>query len=112
MNHTSGPWTVRETANSIFIRSDSELVTICEMMKSDIGDDPEALAAARSDAKLLAAGPDLLAVVERLLAEPHGCPFCDSGELRKRVDGREQFHDEQCAWRMASDALAKLEVAK
>lgn len=46
----------------------------------------------------------LAAALERLLAEPHGCRFCDSGTLRR--PGRE--HDRECGYAMARRALQGL----
>ena len=38
-----------------------------------------------------------------LLAEPFGCPFCDSGELRNRA----KDHNESCGYWMAAVALGE-----
>jgi hypothetical protein len=51
----------------------------------------------------------LVAALRALLAEPYGCPFCDCGKLRKRVDGREPFHADDCAYLIARAALSKAE---
>lgn len=41
------------------------------------------------------------AVIRTLLADPHGCPFCDSGKLRSPNKG----HDPGCGFRMANELL-------
>ena len=43
--------------------------------------------------------------LRRLLREPYGCPFCDSGKLR-RPNNPEKGHDEDCGFAMATQALA------
>lgn len=39
--------------------------------------------------------------LEAILADPYGCPFCDSGKLRGTKP-----HDANCGFKMAQDALA------
>lgn len=45
----------------------------------------------------------LRAALERILAEPYGCSFCDSGKLRNPV----KPHEEDCGFAMAAAALAR-----
>ena len=40
---------------------------------------------------------DLKAALDAILAEPHGCVFCDSGKLRNP----EKDHDPTCGFAMA-----------
>lgn len=49
---------------------------------------------------------ELRKVTADLLANPHGCPFCDSGKLRKRVDGGPPFHADDCPFHCAANLLA------
>jgi len=42
----------------------------------------------------------------RVLEEPYGCPFCDMGVLRKRVDGDTPRHADSCPFALARAALA------
>jgi len=51
----------------------------------------------------MAGAPELVAAAKRLLEDPHGCPFCDSGKLRNP----EKSHTANCAFAMTRAALAK-----
>ena len=54
----------------------------------------------------LRAERDLLrAAGETILHDPYGCPYCDSGVLRKRVDGAEPFHADDCGWKLLRAAV-------
>ena len=46
----------------------------------------------------------LVAALQELLLEPHGCPFCDSGTLRNPAKG----HTHECGFEMARKALAQV----
>ena len=59
-----------------------------------------------NDTHLIAAAPDLYEALEVILEEPHGCPFCDSGVLRKPNDP-DKSHTENCGYHLAAQALTK-----
>jgi hypothetical protein len=65
--HTKGPWTVRQTTRAIQVRKECEFLTVAEMDLREVGDHPEALAAAWADAYLISAAPDLLTACEQIL---------------------------------------------
>jgi hypothetical protein len=44
---------------------------------------------------------ELKDVIRTFLKEPYGCPFCDSGILRK-PNNPEKDHDDTCAFKMAA----------
>ncbi len=48
--------------------------------------------------------PLVEAALRRILDEPHGCRFCDSGKLRNPLGG----HDDDCGYEMATFALSGL----
>jgi hypothetical protein len=48
----------------------------------------------------------------RIVAHPHGCAFCDSGVLRKRVDGAPPFHADNCAFHIARQLIDPLPTWK
>ncbi len=50
---------------------------------------------------------ELAAACKNLLSNPHGCPFCDSGVLRKRVDGKSPFHTDDCPFFCVAALLEK-----
>lgn len=50
---------------------------------------------------------ELRAILECLLKDPYGCPFCDSGKLRIRVDGSYPVHRPDCPWLRAERALGR-----
>ena len=50
---------------------------------------------------------DVAEALERLLANPYGCRFCDAGVLRKF-----QPHDDNCEWEQAREALARLKESQ
>lgn len=54
-------------------------------------------------AALLNAFPALVEASKRVLAEPYGCRFCDSGKLRNPTKG----HDDDCGFLMLRGALQK-----
>lgn len=54
---------------------------------------------------LIASAPDLYHALKAIMAEPHGCRFCDYGKLRRPESG----HDSWCQWQAAHAALAKAE---
>jgi hypothetical protein len=64
----------------------------------------DAVSAQRDAAQAEAA--KLKEAARAILHDPYGCPFCDSGVLRKRVDGSEARHDENCGWALLSAALS------
>jgi hypothetical protein len=110
--HTPGPWTNDDGSISageggfavanVYSSEDFPCLDDCDEARlAEI--DVECAA----NARLIAAAPDIGAALERLLSEPYGCGFCDSGKLRKRVDGGEPFHADDCGYPMASAALVK-----
>lgn len=44
------------------------------------------------------------AALRAILADPYGCPFCDSGKLRNPT----KEHDEACGYCLAAEALNPL----
>jgi hypothetical protein len=50
---------------------------------------------------------ELAAAIWEILNNPGGCAFCDSGSLRRRVDGREAFHADDCPFMKASELLTR-----
>jgi hypothetical protein len=58
-----------------------------------------------ADDHVRGAAPDLLAALRFILAEPYGCPFCDSGKLRDPEKG----HADNCGYASARYAIAKAE---
>jgi hypothetical protein len=52
---------------------------------------------------------ELLHALELILAEPHGCPFCDSGKLRKPMNPA-KGHTADCGFDAAQRVVAKLGV--
>lgn len=54
---------------------------------------------------LIVATPDMRTALLAILADPHGCPFCDSGKLRNPNKG----HTDECGFALAQAALAKAE---
>jgi hypothetical protein len=87
--HTPGPWTVKENDKCIYIRSEKQFITVCEMRKCDIGETPKAMEEARADGRLLAAAPDLLEACKAVLGAmelgyiasgvPHSAPYSIPG---------------------------------
>jgi len=56
-------------------------------------------------ARLIAAAPALLEALKLILAEPHGCPMCDSGTLRNP----DKQHWESCGFARAVAVVAQAE---
>ncbi len=53
---------------------------------------------------------ELKAALRALLANPYGCPFCDSGKLR--TEGvPEKDHNDDCGYVLARAALAEERIA-
>lgn len=103
--HTPGPWTVRpgvcrndhpDTSADVHGR-DGQFVADCGCHEQ-----------ATANACLIAAAPELLAAVQVILEEPHGCPFCDSGRLRT-PNNPAKSHTENCGFYLAERAIAKAE---
>lgn len=46
---------------------------------------------------------ELIEVIKRLLAEPYGCPMCDSGKLRNP----EKQHWDDCPYLLAEKAISQ-----
>lgn len=46
------------------------------------------------------------AALRAIIADPYGCPFCDSGKLRNPAKG----HDSDCGFALADAVLTKTEA--
>lgn len=86
--HTPGPWdSYTENGKTTCINGDPQFGTIvCEMVNSE------------ADARLIAAAPDMLALIRDVAAKDHGhtmsnpkslCLFCHARALLARIDGEE-----------------------
>jgi hypothetical protein len=96
--HTPGPW---QTVTPMHGHPTEYL---CVQLGAD--EKYSTLEMLPADAKLVAAAPDLLYALELILAEPFGCPFCDSGKLRKPKDPA-KGHTDDCGFDVARRAIAK-----
>ena len=54
-----------------------------------------------SEAELL--NREMKAALQAILADPYGCPFCDSGQLRNPERG----HRPECGYRMAKRVMGE-----
>jgi hypothetical protein len=73
--HTPGPWTVKDAGRAVCIRAEADHLSVAEMPKSAIGDDPREMESALADARLIAAAPCLLGAAEALLARHDNSNF-------------------------------------
>jgi hypothetical protein len=62
-------------------------------------------------AKHARAASDVGVALRAILADPHGCRFCDYGKLRT-PDDPSKAHDSTCGYLLAELALAETEVSR
>jgi hypothetical protein len=91
--------------NGAYLLSNSEWVSAIAEVANGYSDPAEAVRFAQAfhDGSVRR----LLYALELILAEPHGCPFCDSGKLRKPIDPT-KGHTDDCGFDAARQAIAKL----
>lgn len=96
--HTPGPWkSTFDSAKRRAIRGAKGFICFIPKPTHFHGQDEryeEELEEDRANAALIAAAPDLLNALKLILADPHGCRFCDSGKLRNPS----KEHDNDCGY--------------
>ena len=88
---------------------DEVVVATVKYVRSDLVDSLRA-DAARYNAEVSATMKiidSLMRIVEAINRDPHGCPFCDSGKLR-RPGVPEKDHNDDCAYKLIRDFDAAL----
>ncbi len=113
--HTPGPWKVgkhlhtrRLTADNAVEVQDARGYMVAMLFTANRGMDGVEDAA---NARLIAAAPELYAALKALMAEPYGCPFCDSGKLRM-PNNPAKDHEVDCGFALARAALAHAEAGE
>ncbi len=118
ITHTPGPWVISSNPDDFnnphhddkgwaIVGTVREEEWVIAEVCSDVGMAEEDRSEGEANARLIAAAPELFAAVQRIVASPFGCRFCDSGKLRTENDPA-KYHAADCGFMLARNAMTKV----
>jgi len=85
---------------------------LCKRLRTEYHHHPDLFGDAADAIEALQADVEaLLKIIAAIKRDPGGCPFCDSGKLR-RSGVPDKDHNDDCAWKLMRDFDAALAAAR